>query len=178
MSSYIRTSDGSAVARPTAPSRRAVRGSWCIGDLMRPGVVVVRREDPLVTATGLLRARHASYAVVTRGRSIEGILAEHDLEALTWMVGASRNGARVWMNELAVEDVMRTPPVTIPPDATLGQASRLLRDSARGCLVVVSEGRPQAIVTEADIVRFLAQADSAAVVGKRRPAVERRARGG
>ena len=159
MSPYIRMSSPGASAR----------GSWCVGDLMRPGLVVVRREDPLVTATGLLRARHASYAVVVAGRSIEGVLAEHDLEGLTWMVGGPRHGGRSWMNELAVEDLMRTPPVIVPADATLGQASRVLRESRRGCLVVVcGEGRPQAVVTEGDIIRFLAQSDR--VMGRGAPA--------
>lgn len=158
MNHYIRTFHDGTTAGGRPPVRRKVRGSWCVGDLMRPGVVLVRREDPLVTATALLRARHSSYAVVTSRGIIEGILAEHDVDALTWMVRGSRHGTQnVWMNELSVEDVMRTPPVTIPPDATLAQASRLLRETARGCVVVVSEGRPQAIITEADIVRFLAK---------------------
>lgn len=149
----------------------SARGSWCVGDLMRPGLVVVRREDSLVTATGLLRARNASYAVVVAGRSIEGVLAEHDLEGLTWMVRGPRHGGRSWMNELAVEDLMRTPPVIVPAEATLGQASRVLRESRRGCLVVVSEGRPQAVVTEGDIIRFLAQSEGAIGRGAQAAAV-------
>jgi CBS domain-containing protein len=158
MNPYIRMSDR-GVSR---------RGSWCVGDLMRPGLVVVRREDSLISATGLLRARHASYAVVVAGRSIEGVLAEHDVEGLTWMVGGPRHGGRNWMNELAVEDLMRTPAVIVPADATLGQASRVLRESRRGCLVVVCEGRPQAVVTEGDIIRFLAQSEG--VIGRGAPA--------
>jgi CBS domain-containing protein len=62
---------------------------------------------------------------------------------------------------------MRTPPVTIPYDAPLAQASRLLRDSRCGCLLVMCEGRPQAVLTEADIIRFLAPAGAAPKVCSR-----------
>jgi CBS domain-containing protein len=148
---------------------------------MQPRVVVVRRDEPLASAMAALHTNRARYAAVMNGHEIEGVLAERDLDALPWMIrstpraGAATGGVAAsptpamkesvgrrpaplhspsdaWMTELVVEDVMRTPPLVLGPDASLAQAGRLLRDGARDCVVVVSEGRPVGVVTRDELM--------------------------
>jgi CBS domain-containing protein len=119
-----------------------------IGEVMQPGVSMVRREDRVVSAMALLRANGASHAAVMNGTEVEGVVAQHDLDALCWML---RGSTAAWIKELLVEDVMQTPPLVLEASANIEQASRLLREGSRECVVVVVEGRPVGIVTEDDL---------------------------
>jgi CBS domain-containing protein len=123
-------------------------GLRSIGELMQEGVSVVRREDRVVTVMALLRANGASHAAVMRGVQVEGVVAQHDLDALCWML---RGSTAAWIKELLVEDVMQTPPLVLDADATVYEAARVLREGTRECIVIVAEGRPVGIVTEPDL---------------------------
>jgi CBS domain-containing protein len=119
-----------------------------IGEVMRPGVSTVRRDDRVVSAMALLRANGVSHAAVMNGDEVEGVVAQHDLDSLCWML---RGSTSAWIKELLVEDVMQTPPLVLEAGATLEEASRLLREGTRECVVVLVEGRPVGIVTEDDL---------------------------
>jgi CBS domain-containing protein len=123
-------------------------GLRSVGELMREGVSVVRPEDRVVTVMALLRANGASHAAVMRAGQVEGVVAQHDLDALCWML---RGSTAAWIKELLVEDVMQTPPLVLDADATGYEAARLLREGTRECIVVLAEGRPVGIVTEPDL---------------------------
>jgi CBS domain-containing protein len=123
-------------------------GLRTIGELMKGGVSVVRREDRVVTVMALLRANGASHAAVMRGTEVEGVVAQHDLDALAWML---RGSTAAWIKELLVEDVMQTPPLVLEADAPVSQAARLLREGSRECIVVLLEGHPVGIVSESDL---------------------------
>jgi predicted transcriptional regulator len=133
-------------ATGTTPWRWSARR--CIGEVMERGVSVVRREDRVVTAMALLRANGASHAAVMSGASVEGVVAQHDLDSLCWML---RGSTASWIKELLVEDVMQTPPLMLDAGATIDEASRLLREGSRECIVVLVEGHPVGIVTEEDL---------------------------
>jgi CBS domain-containing protein len=134
--------------------RRAVGASWrwsglrSIGEVMHKGVSVVRPEDRVVTVMALLRANGASHAAVVKGAQVEGVVAQHDLDALCWML---RGSTAAWIKELLVEDVMQTPPLVLDTEATVYEAARLLREGARECVVVLMEGHPVGIVTESEL---------------------------
>jgi len=134
--------------RVSGPATWRWTGHRCVGDVMRAGVSVVRREDRVVAAMALLRANCASHAAVVNAHEVEGVVAQHDLDALAWML---RGSTAAWIKELLVEDVMQTPPIVLTPDASIAEAARLLQEGSRECIVVVSEGRPVGFVTEAEL---------------------------
>jgi CBS domain-containing protein len=53
---------------------------------------------------------------------------------------------------MRVNELFRKPPVTIPADATLADASALMDRDVVGAVVVVDDDRPVGIVTDRDIV--------------------------
>ena len=56
-----------------------------------------------------------------------------------------------------VRDVMRRP-VTVPPEATVKEAVKLMhREGSSSVIIVDSEGRPIGIFTERDLVRVVAE---------------------
>jgi CBS domain-containing protein len=123
-------------------------GLRSIGEVMNRGISVVRREDRVVSAMALLRANDVSHAAVMKDGEVEGLVAQHDLDALCWML---RGSTAAWIKELLVEDVMQTPALVLDAHATLYEAARLLREGVRECIVVTVEGRPVGIVSEEDL---------------------------
>jgi CBS domain-containing protein len=64
-----------------------------------------------------------------------------------------RGGVREGVDERRIGDVMTPNVVTVRPDTTLVQASRLMRDEDCGALPVVdANGRPLGMITDRDIV--------------------------
>ena len=132
--------------------KTAVAWRWsglaAIGEVMRPGICILRRTDRVVTAMALLRANNVTHAAVVDGQEVEGVVAQQDLDALCWML---RGSTAAWIKELLVEDVMQTPPLVLPSDATIAEACRLLSEGARACIVVVSDGHAVGIVRDSDL---------------------------
>jgi len=58
-----------------------------------------------------------------------------------------------------VVEIMTSTPITTPPDATVADAAKMMREKDIGSLVVVEDGRPTGIVTERDLVTKVAAAD-------------------
>ncbi|MDQ1280898.1 MAG: hypothetical protein QG670_2161 [Thermoproteota archaeon] len=51
-----------------------------------------------------------------------------------------------------VEEIMSNNPVTIGPEASMAEASKIMGDKHIGSLIVVVQGKPEAIVTERDLL--------------------------
>jgi CBS domain-containing protein len=62
---------------------------------------------------------------------------------------------------MKLRDVMTSNPRTVPPDATIQETARLMRDEDTGAIPVVDKGKPVGIITDRDIVvRALADGDA------------------
>jgi acetoin utilization protein AcuB len=59
------------------------------------------------------------------------------------------------MDLLTAKDFMTTNPITIAPDATIGEAARLMVEHKIGGLPVVAHGKLVGILTETDLCRLL-----------------------
>ena len=53
--------------------------------------------------------------------------------------------------------------VTIPPETPLAEACRLMTERRIGCVVVTSDGKPQGLVSERDVVRRFARRQALSV---------------
>lgn len=59
------------------------------------------------------------------------------------------------MDRLTAKDFMTPNPITIPLDATIGEAARLMVEHKIGGLPVVNHGKLVGIITETDLCRLL-----------------------
>ena len=63
------------------------------------------------------------------------------------------------LSRLKIEKIMTRKPITISPDATIGQAARLMMDNKISGLPVVENGdKVVGIITESDIFRLIVEA--------------------
>ncbi len=134
-----------------------------VRDLMSPGVTTLRVSERLDLANQIMkltRIRHMP--VVDAHGKIVGVISQRDLfhSALVKAIGVSSDSKLEILNAMVVEDVMATDLVATGPDTPLGEAARLMRESAVGCLPVLDGGQLVGILTEADFVRFFAEQDA------------------
>lgn len=60
-------------------------------------------------------------------------------------------------NEKKVSQFMTSPVVTVPPTATVQEASKIMEEKKISCVVVEKDGKPVGIITERDITRLFSK---------------------
>lgn len=58
--------------------------------------------------------------------------------------------------EVEIKSVMRTPPITVPPDAKLSEAVDLMIEKDISSILVTEDSQPVGILTQVDVVEFIA----------------------
>jgi CBS domain-containing protein len=146
-------------------------------DLMSRDVVVIPLAMPLRAAAGLLsRAQVSGAPVVDAAGHCVGMLSAHDF--MRWTEKGKGAARRRWVDaaafcadwqipnlanipEEAVAAFMTADPVTVRPEARIGELARMMLDAHIHRLVVVSEeNRPLGIVSSTDILAAVARADT------------------
>ncbi|HXG52738.1 MAG TPA: CBS domain-containing protein [candidate division Zixibacteria bacterium] len=127
--------------------------------IMVRDVVTLECDDVLDVADDIMtlgRIRHLP--VLEQGRVV-GVLSQRDLfhSALVKVLGFKHREQKDLMKTVRVKEVMSKPVITISPDASIKEAARLLMEKKIGCLPVVEEGKFVGMVTETDIMRYLAE---------------------
>jgi CBS domain-containing protein len=126
-----------------------------VRELMVTPVSTLRRNDTLDLADDLMslgRIRHLP--VLDEGRVV-GVVSQRDLfrSALAVALGYGERAQKTLLKTLPVKEVMSEPAITIAPDATIQEATRLMLEHKIGCLPVVEGHTLVGIITETDLLR-------------------------
>jgi CBS domain-containing protein len=131
-----------------------------VRELMTRKVTTLDRNDTLDVADDVMelgRIRHI--AIVEEGKLV-GIVSQRDLfrSALAFALGYGSKGRRTILRTFHVKDVMSEPVVTVAPDATLPDAASLMLKKKIGCLPVMKDGKMVGILSESDVLKYVAGA--------------------
>jgi acetoin utilization protein AcuB len=120
-----------------------------VKDRMTPNPIVLRvGSDPLAGIAICKSGGFCRLPVVDEEGRLVGIVTEGDLQLF---LSQSRSPG-VMRRQHQVEQVMRSPVISVPPDYPLEEAARLmLQHDIGGLPVVDSTGRPVGIITRSDI---------------------------
>ena len=125
-----------------------------VKDRMTPNPVTITPTTSFPQAFQIIREKRIRHLpVVDRKGRLKGIVA------LTDLMKASPSQATTLsvfeMNyllaNLHVQEVMTSPPITVPEDAPLEEAARIMVENKIGCLPVMRDGKLQGLITETDI---------------------------
>ena len=138
-----------------------------VRDLMSATVMTVGVAQTCYDAlTAMCRGKVRHLPVVNEGGRVVGIVTDRDLRHRLFAAGVYERIGRVpiatLLREAPVQQVMSSPVLSLPPDATVAEAAELMRAAGVGSLPVVEEGRLRGIVTEIDVLRHVAGRDEAA----------------
>jgi CBS domain-containing protein len=129
-----------------------------VKDWMTADVAVVSPETTLPEAHHLMTEKRIRRLPVLKDGRLAGIITYGDVR------GAEPSGATslsIWevnylLSRLRVEEIMTPEPLTIYPEATIGEAAQvMLRHKISGLPVVTWEGDLVGIITESDIFRMV-----------------------
>ena len=130
-------------------------------NIMCKEVSTMGRNDTLDLADDIMtleRIRHLP--VLDEGRVV-GVVSQRDLfrSALAVALGYGEKAQKMLLRTISVKEVMSEPVITISPEATVQEMTRLMLEHKIGCLPVVDDDhRLIGILTEADFVRHVAGA--------------------
>ena len=131
-----------------------------VRDLMTHEVTTLRRNDKLSIADDVMRlGRIRHLPVLDEDGQVVGIVSQRDLfrGALARALGYGAHAQQKLLGQLVVKEVMTNDPVSIAPDAPLGDAARIMLKQKIGALVVIEDGNLVGILTEADFVRHFVE---------------------
>jgi acetoin utilization protein AcuB len=108
-------------------------------------------DQPLSTASSLMRAYQIRHLPVLRGGTLVGVLSERDVELVGGLPGADPN-------RIKVEDAMSDIVYTVAPDMALAEASAEMAAHKHGSAVVTEHGRVVGMFTTIDALHALTDA--------------------
>jgi CBS domain-containing protein len=142
-----------------------------VGEIMTPGVVAAHETATFKEIVhALARNRISSVPVIDEDRKVLGVVSESDLlahvvphgpspVAASRRIGAARELRRKAQAETAAE-LMRSPAVTIHPDASVADAARLAAKArVRRLPVVDADGMLVGIVSRGDLLKTYLRSD-------------------
>jgi CBS domain-containing protein len=134
------------------PSQKTVR------DIMQQNVVTISAGDTLSTVEDIMTLGGVRHMPVVRGGALVGVVSERDLlrASLSNLTAFGMEERRAFLQVVEITRVMSSPPIVISPNVTVPQAARLLVDHKIGCLPVLEDGKLVGLVTESDVLGYLA----------------------
>ena len=132
-----------------------------VRDLMTPDVHVVRPDDPIARLRELMSEKHIRHVpVVDDDGAVVGLVSERDL--LRRAAGLDSEVPLSVSDDVSaavkVNEVMTWQVETVEADEDAATAAAVMLENKYGCLPVLEQGALVGILTEADFVRFVAEA--------------------
>ena len=129
-----------------------------VEDIMTRNPHTLQVDDVLDLADDLMSmARIRHIPILERGKLI-GIVSQRDLffSALVQTLGLRQREQKDLMKTIRAREVMTRPVITISSGASVKEAARLMAENKIGCLPVVKDKEFVGIVTETDILDYVA----------------------
>lgn len=122
-----------------------------------PPRVLRENESARTLLSDLRTLEEFALPVVDASERLVGAVALKDLAEAFWRVsspGKRDRGTREQPPNPPVSSVMTSPAITVPSDATVGDACRRMTRSALSAVFVEEEGRPLALFSQGDVLRL------------------------
>lgn len=127
-----------------------------VSEIMRTSFVALGARDTLEMADALMHFGRVRHIPVLDGDRLVGILSQRDVlaHALSKTLDFDARERRTHLHSVDVAEAMSRKPVAVRPEASLGEAARLMLTHRIGAVPVTdAEGRLVGIVTESDLLR-------------------------
>ena len=127
-----------------------------IRDIMSAEVTTLGRNDTLLLAKDIMNLGRIRHFPVVEDDELVGVVSQRDLyrASLGTVMQYGEKAQRAFLESVAVKEIM-VDPISIGPDATVGDAARLMMEHKIGCLPVLEDNRLVGIVTETDMLQVV-----------------------
>jgi len=125
-----------------------------VSSIMVTRVLTVPDKAPLTTVQKVMAENGLRHIVVVRDGAIAGYVSARDIFGERLLVEDVETRRK--LSAKAVKEVMKSPPVTLYPQATLADAARTMAEKNIGFVVLTEGDRLVGVVSERDVVKALA----------------------
>lgn len=132
-----------------------------VSEVMATEVTTLGRNDTLQLAQDIMNLGRVRHFPVVEEDKVVGVVSQRDLykASLGSVMKYGEKAQREFLNTIAVKEVMKYPPITIAPHASVKEAARLMMEEKIGCLPVLDGAKLVGIVTETDMLKLVAEMD-------------------
>ncbi len=129
-----------------------------VQDIMTRNPHTLEADDVLDLADDLMTMARIRHIPILASGKLVGIVSQRDLffSALVKTLGLRQREQKDLMKTIRARELMSRPVITISPGASVKEAARLMGENKIGCLPVVKGKQFVGIVTETDILRYVA----------------------
>lgn len=133
-------------------------GDRRVRDIMGKSLVTISASERLSTVEDIMTLGHVRHMPVVRAGKLVGVVSERDLlrASLSNLSRHRHDERRAFLHVVEITRVMSAPPVVIGPEATVEEAALIMAERKIGCLPVVEDERLVGMVTETDVLRWVA----------------------
>jgi CBS domain-containing protein/sugar phosphate permease len=125
-----------------------------VSSIMVTRVLTVPDKAPLTTVQRVMAENGLRHIVVVRDGAIAGYVSARDIFGERLLVEDVETRRK--LSAKAVKEVMKSPPVTLYPQATLADAARTMAEKNIGFVVLTDGDKLVGVVSERDVVKALA----------------------
>jgi CBS domain-containing protein len=127
-----------------------------IKNLMTTNVITLTLSDTLYTAEKRLKSNHIRHIPVVEEEKLIGLISLSDLKRISFIDAYNKEGTvdTAIYNMLSIQDLMIKNPVTVTPDTTILEVSKLLANKEFHSLPVVENDKLVGIITTTDLLHF------------------------
>lgn len=128
-----------------------------VGKRMTKEVVTLKRGDSLQHAAQLVREKGLRTLPVMDGDRLVGVVTDRDIRRALPSDATSLEIREInyLLDRVKVSEIMTKKVITVPPESTIEEAAKILRDRKIGGLPVMDGGKLLGIITKTDILDIL-----------------------
>lgn len=129
-----------------------------VREIMTTNPYTLEANDVLDLADDLMSMSRIRHIPILDGTELVGVVSQRDLfySALVKELGVKQREQKDLMKTIRAREVMSQPVITISKGTSVKEAARLMAENKIGCLPVVEGTRLVGLVTETDILRYMA----------------------
>jgi CBS domain-containing protein len=129
-----------------------------VRDIMQVKLVTISASERLSMVEDIMTLGRVRHMPVVQSGRLVGVVSERDLLRASLSVLSEHRDTerRAFLHVVEISRVMSTPPVVIGPEATIEEAALLMADKKIGCLPVVAGDELLGMLTETDVLRWVA----------------------
>ena len=134
-----------------------------VREIMQEKTVTIAAGDSLSTVEDIMTLGGVRHIPVVHAGKLVGVVSERDLlrASLSALNEKGIDQRRAFLHAVEIARVMSTPPIVIEPDATVENAALVMAEKKIGCLPVMEGDELIGLITEKDILLYVARfADS------------------
>lgn len=129
-----------------------------VRDIMQTKLVTISTSERMSTVEDIMTLGHVRHMPVVQGGRLVGVVSERDLLRASLSNLSTHRDAerRAFLHVVEIARVMSTPPVVVELSATIDEAALIMAERKIGCLPVLDRGRLVGMITETDVLRWVA----------------------